>query len=155
MIPREVIFGMEMQICILSYDSYTADSFASGMGVDSPRDRWQYAVDTIFRFYKCGIICANGDSADPDTLAAEWDDFILKLSKADPIDGDMKDYSFWKNWDLRLTSFGKDIVEGFGLRQDPFPLEEEFSKFMEKLFIEKGVEWTSGPLIKISSRRGE
>lgn len=153
--PLNIAAWLQKKLYLITLSGYSADSFTcakSGELPDDPRFRWQFAVDMIYRGFKCGLINVwDGRKQRPSgdqTFA-----LVKELAKSDP-NSDLF-AACWVGPEIEATESCDALVRKFDIQN--FELGEicvPFIDEIELIFERNGVSWSEAPLIELGSGAG-
>lgn len=142
---RPTLQAIQHRLFVLCYAEYSADSFTSGLVQTlDPDDRWQAAVDTLYRLSVCGLIWSPSLPKGIDS-GKELLPHIDELSQVDPFPpGNLADE--WISIDFRASELCIQLMHSFRIIESQGATSPELNRVLESMFLEHEVPYEVYPV---------
>jgi hypothetical protein len=154
-VERPTLQAIQHWLFVLCYAEYSADSFTSGLvQTFDLDDRWQAAVDTLYRLSVCGLIWSPSLPKGIDS-GKELLPHIDELSQIDPFPpGNLADE--WISIDFRASELCVELMHRFGVVESQGETSLELNHVLELMFLEHEVPYDIYPVksIRLLRKRG-
>ena len=151
--PPNVAAWLQENLYLLTLSGYSADLFIcakAGELHDDPKFRWQFAVDTIYRGIKSGLMDVwDGANKTRGSMHKSLE-LVRELAQFDPNSDSFA--ACWVGPEIEATELCSALVKKFdiqGLSQGE--ICAKFIEEIEVLFDRNGVSWNEAPLIELGS----
>ncbi len=124
---------------LLTLDDYSPSALAGGVAETVDGDRWQYAVEVIFRCLSSGL-WALWDEGVLDELGVDsCEGFCRGLARLSPAVLSEEAQRFWLNPQLTSTEIALQLVAEYAVEGQPGELKEGIMERIEAVFADAGV----------------
>ncbi|WP_157160310.1 hypothetical protein [Cupriavidus sp. BIS7] len=116
---------------------------------NADKDRWQYAVDLIYRLLISGLICGTQNIDISSEIASLRNNkYVHSLARVDPFSPDIQ--IEWMEWDLYSTERCRELLNKYGISPSyDGDVVVPFMDEIEALFAQHGVSWQASPIIPV------
>ncbi|WP_282295048.1 hypothetical protein [Stenotrophomonas sp. PS02289] len=138
---------------LLTLDDYSPSALAGGVAEIVDVDRWQYAVEVIFRCLTSGLWDLGDESVLDDLAVSGYPGLCRGLARLSPAMLSEEAERFWLNPQLASTEKAQELINEFAVEGQSGEFKERVMGRIKALFADAGVSLELGVLFPVDVSR--